>query len=378
METLHETLSQVRRRLHALAETGFALDETRGTVSRLLTREEIPVVELAGGLCADLGSGKPCILLRADMDALPVKDGKNVPYKSLRKDACHACGHDAHMAMLYGALLLLKQRSLPGKIRFMFQPAEERPPGGALGMIDAGVLDGVDMAFALHVAPWLPFGAVGVREGVVMAAADNFTITVRGRGGHGAMPQDGVDAILAASHVVTGLQSLVSRKVDPLEPLVVTVGKMSGGTACNAIADRVVLEGTVRTISRELRNHLPEWLGHTAAKICSGFGAECELNYTFGYPVLENSAFGTTVAQEAASAVVGSQKTVRMERPLMGGEDFAYILEKVPGAFLFLGTGDKQYTHPLHHPCFDFNEKILPVGSELLRELAVSALGKLK
>ena len=153
---LYGKLSETRRRLHAVAETGYALHNTRSLVSQLLAQENIPATEKAGGLIAETGTGDKCILLRADMDAIPVKDGKDVPYKSLSEDSCHACGHDAHMAMLYGALLLLKKEILPGKVRYMFQPAEERPPGGALGMMEAGVLNGVDMAFALHVAPWLP------------------------------------------------------------------------------------------------------------------------------------------------------------------------------------------------------------------------------
>jgi amidohydrolase len=373
---LHGKLSETRRKLHAVAETGFALHSTRKLVSRLLVDEGLSPVEMAGGLVAETDGGERCILLRADMDALPVKDGKDVPYKSLSEESCHACGHDAHMAMLYGGLLMLKEELLPGKVRYMFQPAEERPPGGALGMIDAGVLDGVDMAFAMHVAPWLPFGMVGIKEGVMMAAADNFTITVRGRGGHGAMPQGTVDAVLAAAHVVTGLQALVSRMADPLEPLVITVGKVTGGTACNVIADCVVLEGTSRTMSAELRDKLPDWIEMTAKNICAGFGAQCELDYLRGYPVLKNTAEGIEVALTAAEKVVGQERIVRLEKPLMGGEDFAYVLEKVPGAFIFLGTGDEEYSHPLHHPCFDFNEEILPVGAKLFRELAVSALRK--
>ena len=315
-------LRETRRKLHTLAETGFALNNTRNLIKQLLTAEGVVSYESAGGLVTELGNEGPCILLRADMDALPVQDGKNVPYQSKNHGACHACGHDAHMAMLYGGLLHLKEANLPGKVRFMFQPAEECPPGGALGMMDASILDGVDMAFALHVAPWLPYGTVGIKEGVVMAAADNFTITVRGRGGHGAMPHQGVDAVLAAAHVVTALQALVSRMTDPLDPLVITIGKVSGGTACNVIADHVILEGTVRTLNTELQNNLPALIEKTAKNICAAFGAECELNYKFGYPVLRNRGPGVDVGREAAAAVVGEGKIVNMEQPLMGGGRF--------------------------------------------------------
>ncbi|MDW7650622.1 MAG: M20 family metallopeptidase [Bacillota bacterium] len=374
--TLNNKLKEARRKLHMVAETGFLVHETRELIKQLLTGEGIMPHELAGGLVAETGEGTPCILLRADMDALPVTDGKDVPYKSLHQGACHACGHDAHMAMLHGAALLLKEELLPGKVRFMFQPAEETPPGGALGMIEAGALNGIHMAFAMHLAPWLPFGTVGIKEDTVMAAADNFTLTIRGRGGHGAMPHQGVDAILAASHTVTALQALVSRMTDPLDPLVLTVGKISGGTACNVIADSVILEGTARSLNPQLRSSLPELIKKTAAHVSAAFGAECELDYKFGYPILKNWDTGVNVATEAAAKVVGEDKIVRMDRPLMGGEDFAYILEQVPGAFIFLGTGDEQYPHPLHHPCFDFNEKILQVGAKLFRELAKSALNR--
>lgn len=362
-------LIAARRKLHAAAETGFDLDNTRKILKNILGQAGIVVDELAGGLVAGRKLGQKAVLLRADMDALPVHDGKDVPYRSLSEGHCHACGHDAHMAMLIGAAHLLKDEVFAGKVRLMFQPAEESPPGGALGMIDTGVLNGVDMAFAIHVAPWLPFGAVGIKEGTVMAAADNFTITVRGRGGHGAMPHQCVDAVLAAAHVVTALQALTSRMADPLEPLVVTVGKVAGGTAANVIANEVVLEGTVRTLSTDLRNKLPGWIEQTATNICTGFGAECETEYKLGYPVLQNWAKGVDVVLTAAKHVVGESNIVRMERPLMGGEDFAYVLERVPGAILFLGTGDEQYSHPLHHPCFDFDESILPLGAKLFAEI---------
>jgi amidohydrolase len=371
---LAQKTAEVRRRLHRLAETGFALHRTREVMMQLFGELGLSPVEVAKGITADFGHGERRVLLRADMDALPLQDGKDVPYKSQHDGACHACGHDAHMAMLYGAAVLLEKERVSGGIRYVLQPAEEVPPGGAIGMIEAGILDGIDMAFALHVAPWLPYGTVGIREGRAMAAADNFRLTIRGKSGHGAMPQDTVDALVAAAHVVVGLQSLVSRKADPLEPLVVTVGKISGGTACNIIADTVILEGTCRTLNPNMREKIPAWLKETTAGICAGFGASCELEYLFGYPVLTNSEEGVAVAMRAAAEVVGESNIISMDRPLMGGEDFAYILEKKPGAFVFLGTGEENFPYPIHHSCFDFNEDILPVGARLLARLAGIAL----
>ena len=361
-----ETLKAIRRDLHKQPEIGFNLPNTTAYLIKVLREAGFIPRELAGGLVVDIGERSDKVLLRADMDALPVTDGKHVSYGSHNQGACHACGHDAHMAMLIGAALLLKERGLSA--RLIFQPAEECPPGGALGMIEAGVLAGVSAAFALHLAPFLPSGAVGVKGGMVMASADNFTITVRGVGGHGAMPHTTVDAILAGAHVVTGLQALVSRQNDPLEPLVVTIGKIQGGTVCNVIADAVRLEGTVRTINEQLRQQMPSRIEATATNISKAFGAECHVTYNWGYPALKNNVeMAGKVSQVAAK---NANQVVHMERPMMGGEDFAYFLEKVPGAFVFLGTGSEKHPHQLHHPCFDFNEEILPVGAKLLADLA--------
>jgi amidohydrolase len=343
------------------------LDETRRLVADVMRDAGITVRELAGGLVADLGEA-PRVLLRADMDALPVRDGKVVPYASGNEGKCHACGHDGHMAMLYGAALLLKEKEAPG-VRLVFQPAEECPPGGALGMVEAGVMEGIEAAFALHLDPSLPLGTVGIKEGVLMAAADNFCLRIGGKSGHGARPQGTVDSILVASHVVTALQSLVSRG-DPLEPLVVTVGRFQGGTAPNVIAGETVLEGTVRTLREELRRELPGMIQRVAEGVCASFGASCELEYLFGYPVLRNDGDMAWLAAEVAAEVLGGDKVVWLERPVMGSEDFAYFLTRAPGCFLFLGIGKEEYDYPLHHPFFDFDEGILPAGAELLAGLA--------
>ncbi len=366
-ERLLPELKDLRRKLHRRPETGFDLAETRRLLARMLEDRGIRVRELAGGLVADLGES-PKVLLRADMDALPVQDGKDAEYVSEHAGVCHACGHDGHMAMLYGAALLLKERNVPG-VRLVFQPAEECPPGGALGMIKAGVMDGIKAAFALHLDPSMPFGSVGVRAGVMMAAADNFRLCIRGKGGHGAMPQGTVDTIVVGSHLVIALQALVSRG-DPLEPLVVTVGKFQGGAAANVIAGEALLEGTVRTLRQELRQELPGMIKRVAEGVCVTFGASCELEYLFGYPVLANDEAMARLAAEAAAVVLGEGKVVWRERPVMGSEDFSYFLERVPGCFVFLGTGSDGYQYPLHHPCFDFDEGILPFGAMLMAEIA--------
>lgn len=369
-----EHLRRVRRDLHERAETGFQERDTSRYISELLISAGFTVKELAGGLTTELsGTGKR-VLLRAELDALPLTDTKAVPYASKNEGACHACGHDGHMAMLYGAALLLKSRGITGGVRFAYQPAEERPPGGAINMVRAGVLDGVNAAFALHLSPYLPFGTVGLKAGALMAAADDFRLTVKGKSGHGAMPQAAVDAVLAASHTVTALQALVSRMTSPLKPLVLTVGKINGGSANNVVADKVTLEGTIRTLDTRLRDEMPARIENVASHTCAAFGAACELEHISGYPPLFNDGEMTALVEKAAADVVGKDQVLWLERPMMGSEDFAYFLERVPGCFIFLGTKQESYRHSLHHPCFDFNEEILPVGAELLYRLTQLAV----
>lgn len=369
---LLEPLTDLRRRLHRTPESGFVLPATKACLQAALAAAGFKVGELGGGLVAELGGGGKLVLLRADMDGLALEDGKAVAYRSENKGFSHACGHDGHMAMLFGAMLCLKEKDLPGRVRFMFQPAEETPPGGALAMMAAGVLRGVDAAFALHLAPQLPFGAAGIKAGELMAAADNFRIVIRGSGGHGAMPHQAVDAVVVAAQTVLALQVLVSRQIDPLEPVVVTVGKIVGGSAANVVAQEVVLEGTVRTLAPELRQTMPARLRAVADGVCQAFGAHCELAYAFGYPVLKNDAAMAELA--AVAARESGIRVMPLEKPLLGGEDFAYLLEQVPGCLLFLGSGDERFSHPLHHPCFDFAETILPLGARLLARLAEKAL----
>lgn len=372
--TLPDKMSKVRRHLHRFPETGFALDRTRGFLRTELEKEGLTVCELAGGLVTELGTGGDTVVLRADMDALPVPDGKDVPYRSQNPGFCHACGHDGHAAILYGAACLLKKKgTLPGRVRLVFQPAEECPPGGALGMIRAGVLNGAKAAFALHLNPDLPQGKIGVKDGPMMAATDNFTLTVTGKRGHAAMPHRAVDAVVAAGHLLVGLQSLVSRN-DPLEPLVITMGKIEGGTAANVIADSVRIEGTVRTLSEALREVMPDKIKKTAEGTCGALGAGCDLEYLKGYPVLESNPAAVSMVSGLVREYFGEESLVLLERPVMGGEDFAYFLQRVPGCFIYLGTGHPAFPYPLHHSCFDFDEAVLSKGAELMAELAIKAL----
>ena len=308
-------VSTVRRNLHTIPEIGFDLCKTRQYLRTVFLEAGITLQDAAGGMFADVGSGSKTVLLRADMDALPIRDDKQVTYRSVHDNACHACGHDAHMAMLFGAALLLKEKNTGCRVRLMFQPAEECPPGGALGMIEAGILEGVDAAFALHVSPQVPNGMVGLKKGPLMAAADNFELMIQGRSGHGAMPHQAADAIVASAHVIVALQALVSRMTDPLDPLVVTVGKVAGGYAANVVADNVSLHGTARTLSEAHRRELPKQIADVAKHIAAAFGCNSELRYERGYPVLANDPQMIELAAEAVASVLGERQVFSIQKP---------------------------------------------------------------
>jgi amidohydrolase len=308
------------------------------------------------------------------MDALPIQEEGNTPYISQNPGAAHACAHDGHMAILLGTAGILKnhQDQFAGKIVFLFQPAEELPPGGAVDLIKDGALDGVNAIFGLHLWQPLPTGKVGIVPGPMMAAADNFRITVSGRAGHGSMPHTALDPVFTAGQMITGLQSIVSRNLDPLKSLVVSFGTIHGGTVYNIIPPQVELTGTVRTFEHPIRNmarqRMQDIVGHTAA----AYGMEAEFEYMEGYPPLVNDERMTDRVLRVVEAELGKEKITPID-PVMGGEDFAYYLQKVPGAFFFLGAGDGcEYPH--HHPSFDFDEGVLPEGVQLMCALALDFL----
>lgn len=373
---LYERLKNIRRELHSWPELGFQEERTRAYLKGKLAELGLQVEERGGGLTASLrkGPGKT-VALRADMDALPIQDAKEVPYASKNPGVCHACGHDGHMAMVLGAAYLLKEADYSGEVRFLFQPAEELPPGGALAMLEAGALQGVDAVFGLHLNPFIPFGAIGVKEGDLMAAADRFVVTILGKGGHGAIPHKSVDAVVTASHAVQALQALASRFTDPLEPLVLTVARIQGGTAFNIIAGEVELEGTVRTFNPSLREQVPKLMERTLKGVTAAYGAEYSFSYTRGYPPLVNHPGETRLVLEAARGLWGREGAIDLVKPLMGSEDFAYFLEKTPGCYFFLGFNRGEEGISIHHPRFDIDEEVLPLGARLLEEIALRYLG---
>jgi len=378
-EQMSECLIRWRRDFHRHPEIAYREHRTSSVIRQYLESLSLPVRDCAGsGLVASLEGvpGGRTVALRADMDALPLQEVGEREYRSETPGICHACGHDGHMAILMGvAGLLARRRSeFKGKVAFLFQPAEEKLPGGATGMIAGGALKGVDAVFGLHLWQGLPTGRVACLKGPMMAAADEITITVTGKGGHGSQPHTGIDPILTASQLVVNLQSIVSRNVDPLEAAVVHIGKVEGGTAHNIIPSQVLLYGTVRTFDRQLQNLIERRLGEIVEGTCRTFGASGALKYDRGYPAVVNDGQMCDLVLRIARMSLG-ESCVHAIAPVMGGEDFAYYLHEVPGAFLFFGMGDGTQA-PHHHPAFDIDEKALPQAALLMSSLALEYLNQ--
>ncbi len=368
-----------RRDFHRHPEIAFEEERTSSVIRKFLDTLGIPVSTCAKtGLRAILEGmpGGKTVALRADIDALPLKEEGDKEYISENPEAAHACGHDGHMAILMGVAQLLSQRRdrFKGNIVFLFQPSEERPPGGAKKMIEEGALEGVDAVFGLHLWQPLPTGSVGLVKGAMLAQADNFWITVKGQGGHGSMPHTAVDPILVASHLVVNTQSIVSRSVDPLKPAVVSFGTVKGGTINNIIPSEVSLSGTVRTFDSSIQSLAEKRLKDIAEETCKTFGAAADFAYEKGYPPLVNDEAMVDFVRDVTGRILGQDRIQTID-PVMGGEDFAYFLQKIPGAFLFFGMGDGM-EFPHHHPAFDLDEKALPQATLLMTCLALEYLGK--
>jgi amidohydrolase len=316
--------------------------------------------------------------MRADIDALPIREANTHDFVSTAQDVMHACGHDGHTAMLLGAAHVLASRrdELRGEVRFIFQHAEELPPGGAQELVDAGVMDGVDMVIGAHLWLQLPVGVVGVKDGPLMAANDTFRITILGAGGHGAIPQQTIDSIVIAAQVVTNLQHVVSRNVDPIEPAVVTVARISGGTTSNVIPGAVELEGTIRMLTPELRKRIPELMERVVAGITAAHGARYTFEIIPGYRPVVNDRRAAELVRRAVIRAVGADALVEAT-PTMGGEDFSAYQQRAPGAFFFVGARNEErgIIHPHHHECFDLDERALDIGTRVFVAAAMELLG---
>lgn len=385
-EKLQEKLVEWRRHFHQNPEIGLEVPETESFVAERLREMGLEVRTGVGGhgVVAVLKGTKPgpVIAIRSDMDALNVKEETGLPFASKREGKMHACGHDAHMAMALGAAKLLSENTseLSGSVKFLFQPAEEGP-GGAKPMIKDGALESpkVDAVIGLHTGGIWDFqktGEVYVSYGRMMACLDRIDVTIRGKGAHGAMPHKSVDAVSAASHAISTVQTVVSREVSPLDSAVVTVGKIQGGTAYNIIAQEVSFEGTVRALKNEMRECLDRRIGGIIRGVASGMRAEVNYLYSYGYPPLSNDAEFTKRFAEVAKEAVGEDLVKEIPEPTMVGEDMAYFLNQVPGTFFFL-AGSREVDgqiHPHHNSKFDIDENILWEGSLLESAAAIDYL----
>ncbi|WP_199617797.1 amidohydrolase [Paenibacillus alkalitolerans] len=375
---LRETMEQVvawRRHLHRNPELSYSERETSAFVAKHLREWGWNVRTGVGGhgIVADLAGSAPgrTVALRADIDALPIQDEKNTEYASQVPGVMHACGHDGHTAALMGVAKLLAETKdrLQGNVRLLFQPAEEVPPGGAVAMIRDGALDGVDVIYGIHL--WTPFpaGTVYTLSGPMMAAADEFTAHIKGKGGHGGLPHQSVDSVAIASHFVLNVQSIVSRNVDPTQPSVISIGSIHGGTTFNVIAGECKLQGTVRTFNNELREYAKRRVEEVLDYTCRMFGATYELEYLLGYPPVVNHDAETKLVLRKAAELFGTDRTGTSSL-IMAAEDFSYYLERVPGCFVFVGAGSETANVPHHHPLFDIDESALETSLRLLYSLA--------
>jgi amidohydrolase len=378
MEIPEVQVIEWRRHLHRHPEPSFQERETAEFIARTLETFDGLEIERPtdNSVLARLSTGRPgpTVALRADIDALPITEESGVEFASENPGTMHACGHDGHTAMLLGAAQILSSRELPGgEIRFIFQHAEETAPGGARDLVAAGAVDGVDMIYACHLWTPLEFGKVAVHTGPFMAASDFFTLAVVGRGGHAALPHDATDSVAIAAQVVTNLQHVVARRVDPLRSAVLTVATFHAGEAHNVIPERADLSGTARTFDPELRERMPQLIEEIAGGVARAHGAEIELDYTFGYRAVVNDG---EVADLVREVVPGDQLTDI--DPIMGGDDFSAYLAEVPGCYAFIGAGSEESgaTYMHHHPRFRIDERALATGVRLHVDVALRALAQ--
>jgi amidohydrolase len=382
-DTLFARLVELRRALHRHPELSGNETKTATAVCAFLDDLGIRYrAQVAGqGVIAEIPGpgGVPCVVLRADMDALPIQEETGLDFASAQPGVMHACGHDGHTAMVLGAAALLaKETELPAPVRLVFQPSEEKGTG-ALAMIDAGALDGAGMIFGGHLDRHYQPGVVVVTDGAVNASSDNFRIEIAGQGAHGARPHESIDAVVVGSLMIMALQTIVSREIDPSRPSVVSVGLFQAGTAPNVIAGRAVLEGTVRAQDRDVRRQLSASIKRIAESIAQLHGATIVITISHGTPPLVNTEEMAGLAREAARLAVGEANVVPLKSANMGAEDFSYYLEKIPGAYVRIGgqvVGREGF--PAHSSKFDFDEQALAVGAAYFQAVAQVAGRRLK
>lgn len=384
IKEIEKEIVSIRRDIHAHPELGFEEVRTAALVADYLENLGLKVekkIAKTGVLGILKGTDKgPVIAFRADMDALPVDEKNESPYMSKEIGKMHACGHDAHVAILLAVAAVLAEikEEIQGQIKFIFQPAEEGP-GGARPMIDEGVLEdpAVDVILGLHVWSDLEAGSIGIKKGPLFASIDEVDFIIKGESSHGASPHQGVDAIVIAANIINALQTVISRNISPLSPGVITIGRIEGGYRRNIIAEEVSLEATVRCLTPENRKFIEEKIRKISTGICDSLGGSLEIDYRNDYSPLVNNDAVTEIVENKAQEIVGIEKTISLIEPTMGGEDFAFFLERIPGCFFLLGASNKEkgITAPQHSPYFDIDEDILSTGIEVLVLSGLELLG---
>ena len=377
-KSIHELLTSWRRDFHMHPELGFNEHRTSARVAEICEEIGCRVQRNVGrtGVVAELGSGSPVIAIRADMDALPILEANKVPYASQNPGCMHACGHDSHTAMALGAALLLSKEQFPGTVRFLFQPSEEVADdegiSGAPRMIDDGVMDGVDMVISQHVDPASPTGTISIEAGPVSGGVDSWFGTIHGRGGHGAHPEDAIDPFFIAAHIIFAINGIVSRRLSPFDPAVVSIGSLNGGHTENVIPDSVRITGTLRYTDFKVQKQIHAELKR-AFEIAKALGGSYELKFEIGTPPMINSESTAELIRAVGADLLGTQNVIPGEKSL-GAEDFGCFMEKAPGAMFTLGVkidGDERHAH---NPRFDINEDALPIGTAMLVETALRFL----
>jgi len=377
-----QRMVELRRTFHRRPELAFVEVETARTVIGELERLGIDY-RYDGVGSAVIGRlrgppGSPVVALRAEMDALPAIEKTGLPFASEFEGRMHACGHDAHMAMVLGAAALHRDDPPPGTVVYLFQPAEERG-GGAREPLKSGALDDVEAIFAGHVTHHYRLGEIMVTHGTVTAQSDGFRIRVCGEGGHGARPHEAVDAVIVVGMLIGSIQSLITREIDPVHPSVVTIGRIEAGTASNVIAEEAVLEGTIRTTRPEVREHIHRGLERLCRAAAELHRAQVSVEIRPGYPPVVNTDREAEVAASAAADVIGAEHIVVQEYPSMGSEDFGFLLQRIPGCYVRFGTrGDDDRYIPLHSPHFDVDESVLPIGARYFDQVVRRAISRLR
>lgn len=381
-DDLFEWIRDLRRTIHQYPELAYKEEKTAELISKTLKKIGVKYQNgIAGtGVVGRLitKENAPTVAIRADMDALPITEDTNLPFASEVPGVMHACGHDGHVAMVLGAASILKNRPPEGNVVFIFQPAEEGE-GGAKPMIEQGVLDDVDMIYGGHIERRYHVGEIGIKTGIHTAHTDAFEIRITGKGGHAARPHEAADAILIASQLVVNLQTIISREIDPIYPSVLTIGYMKSGTVYNAIAEKAVLRGTVRTTDEVVRSLIIEKIKKMASSFAILHEADIIVNFRPGYPPIINEDSASQYAIKVAERLVGKERTIEIPYPSLGGEDFSYYLQQIPGCFIRFGAAKEG--HELissHSPRFDFDEDVLKVGAAYMSELARFTIKKLK